>query len=149
MQEIRKIDFLFFFVILMQYCCQICLIELRKLKFDNIDFDIGIIVVYLNQVKLGNGRIVIIFDDFKKYFDRDFFEKYLGYYFIFGKGFYFYVEAFVGKGIMYRKYEFIFKKFKKEGEFDDIKGLSWYLWKDIGIIDMLDREDIFLLVVQD
>lgn len=149
MQEIRKTDPLLFLATLMQYCCQIRPTELRKLKFDNIDLDIGIIVVHPNQAKSGNGRIATIPDDFKKYFDRDFFEKYPGYYFIFGKGFHPHAEAPVGKGTMYRKHESILKKLKKEGELDDIKGLSWYSWKDTGITDMLDREDIPLLAVQD
>lgn len=145
--HLQKDDPTLFRALLFQYCCYLRPKEVRFLKFQDVNLSEGLVFITRTKGKTKRDRYMTIPDEFKPYFDREFFSRYPGHYYIFGEGLEPHATTPSGKSSLYRRHQRVLNRLKSAGKLGNIDGLQWYSWKDTGITDAL--EDLPILAVQD
>lgn len=146
-REAYETDYLLFLGIILQYCCYIRPVELRRLRKYNISINDKMVEVPGREAKSYEERFPAIPESFIKYFDHPFWKEIPYNYLIFGEGWQPHPAKSCSDNRMYKKHEKLLLNLQKREQLTNIVGLTWYSWKDTGISDAL--EQLPLVSVQD
>ena len=146
-RKIRQESPLLFNALLFEYCCFIRPSEIRHLKFEDIDLEMGVVRITQATGKTKMERHATIPDDFRGHFNKGWFRQFPFHWYVFGKAFRPHPNKTCGRNTMNKKHRTILEKLYAAKELSSIEGLQWYSWKDTGITDALS--DIPLIGVQD
>ncbi|MEL6356470.1 MAG: site-specific integrase, partial [Bacteroidota bacterium] len=144
---IREKDELLFYGLILQYCCHIRPVELRRLRRRHFDFENRFVEVPGREAKNHEERFPAIPDSFIGLFRKEFWDAIPRNYLVFGKDWQPNRSEPCNKARMYKKHKKALQHLAKCGELDSLEGLTWYSWKDTGISEAL--EQLPLIVVQD
>lgn len=122
--------------ILLQYYCFIRPIELRRLRFNMFDFREGVIRLNGQITKNGDNEIVTIPDVLRPWLLEFDFSQWNQTWLIFGEKVQPHPWKCCGHNTLNYRHKQILKKLQKKGLLADIKGLSFYSWKDTGAMDL-------------
>ena len=137
--HIEATDYWLFRGVLLQFFCYVRPVELTRLRFRDFDLGQGLLTVREEAHKKWRRVVKTIPTSILHYFRDGIFEKFPANYFVFGR---------VGDGNgqrmwpsttpiddqrMYKRHAKVLARLKEEGKLADIRGLTWYSWKDTGI----------------
>jgi len=137
--HIEATDYWLFRGVLLQFFCYVRPVELTRLRFRDFDLGKGLVTVREEAHKKWRRVVKTIPASVLHYFRDGVFEKFPANYFVFGR---------VGDGNaqrmwpsttaiddqrMYKRHAKVLARLKEEGKLADIRGLTWYSWKDTGI----------------
>lgn len=138
-QEAKIENYWLFRGILLQYYCYIRPVELSRLKFKDFDLAAGTISVLVHKGK-KRRRTATIPAAVLKYFRDGKFDQYAINYYVFGivekdKREFDFAPSYnpCSEDLLYKRHKKLLQRLKKEGKIKDIRGLTWYSWKDTGI----------------
>lgn len=126
--------------ILLQYHCFIRPIELRRLRFYMFDLETGTIHLSGKETKNKENAIITIPDTLIPYLKEFKFERWPAHWLIFGEGVRPHSDKACGHNTLNYRQSKIIRKFKKDGRLGDIKGLTFYSWKDTGALELFRRK---------
>lgn len=125
--------------ILLQYYCYIRPVELSRLKFKDFDLSAGTVSVLVHKGK-KRRRIATIPTAVMEYFKDGKFDKFATNYYVFGivekdKREFELWPSYTpcSEDLLYKRHKKLLERLKSEGKIKDIRGLTWYSWKDTGI----------------
>jgi len=147
--RIREESQLLFYALLLEYCCFMRPSEIMRLMREDIDLENGMVTIPSSKAKTKKTRYVTIPADFLHYFDPVFIDRIPMKFYVFGEGFKPGRPKPCNKNTMGKRHRRILLRMQKEGLLVDISGLHWYSWKDTGITDALEMDDMNILAVQD
>ena len=134
-KEIEKTDYWMFRGVLLQYFGYIRPVELARLKFKDFDLKKGVVEIQAWVAKKWKKRYATIPESVMHYFKDGIFDKQPSHYYIFGT-----VNHAImpsanpgGDNRMYQRHRQVLERLVAEKRLVDMKGLSWYSWKDTGI----------------
>lgn len=137
--HIEATDYWLFRGVLLQFFCYVRPVELTRLRFKDFDLGRGLVTVTEGNAKSWRRQVKTIPASVLHYFRDGIFERFPANYFVFGR---------VGDGNaqrmwpwtvpiddqrMYKRHAKVLARLKEEGKLADIRGLTWYSWKDTGI----------------
>lgn len=126
--------------ILLQYYCFIRPVEIRRLRFHMIDINLGLIKLTGNETKNRENAIVTIPDALVPFL-RDFkFERWDEQWLIFGEGGLPHPNKACSHDLLNSRHRSILLKLHKTGKLSNIKGLSFYSWKDTGALYLFEQK---------
>lgn len=122
--------------VLLQYHCFIRPIELRRLRFDMFDFEEGVIRLKGDITKNRNNDIVTIPDVLMPWLLEFDFSQWNQRWLIFGENVQPHPYKCCGHNTLNYRHGRILKNLQQKGLLSDIKGLTFYSWKDTGAMDL-------------
>jgi integrase len=138
--EIERTDYWLFRALLLQYYCYIRPVEITRLRFRDFDLTKGTVTVQEGDAKNWTESTRTIPTSVMHYFRDGKFDKYPGNFYVLGlkttkrgKSKVEPCTVQVDDDQMYRRHKKVLDRLKAEGVLGDIKGLTWYSWKDTGI----------------
>lgn len=136
-REVAVNDRLLFYGIILQYAFMVRPSELRRLRFQNVNVQPGLVYVGEDEEKTHREKYCTIPDQFKPFFEEKFWSDYPAHFLIFGAGWAPHPSKACGEREMNRRHRQILVDLKNRSIIKDISGLSWYSWKDTGITDVI------------
>lgn len=138
-QEAKK-DRWLMLAILLQYHCFIRPIELRRLRFNMIGLEEGVIRLPSAVTKNKENSIVTIPDVLLPYLRAFGLDQYPGTWLIFGEGGQPHKSKPCGHDLLSSRHKAIIDKLHQEGTLEDITGLAFYSWKDTGAMELFKQK---------
>lgn len=126
--------------ILFQYYCFIRPIELTRLRFGMISLKEGLIRMPAKITKNRENAIVTIPDAFQKILERFQLQRWDQSWLIFGKMGRPHPLQAVGLKTLGTQHRRFLRKLYDEGMLENIQGLSFYSWKDTGVLELFKRK---------
>lgn len=132
-------DYWMFRAIVLQFFCYVRPVELTRLRFRDFNFSTGTVTIQEEDAKQYRTTVRTIPRSVLQYFIDGQFEKYPANFFVFGRV----GDARRGhtgpstnqlhEGRLYKRHAAMLRRLKAAGKLGDIRGLSFYSWKDAGI----------------
>lgn len=126
--------------VLLQYHCFIRPIELRRLRFYMFDMSEGIINLTSDETKNRENNFVTIPDILLPHLVDMNFEKYNPSYVVFGTGGQPHPSKCCSHDALNSRHKTILKQLQKQRKLANIKGLSFYSWKDTGALALFKKK---------
>lgn len=126
--------------VLLQYHCFIRPIEMRRLRFHMFDLNEGVIRLTSKETKNKENAIVTIPDSLLPFLRKFNFGKWDQRWLLFGAGVQPHLDKTCGHNTMNWQHGRILKQLEKEGKLSDIKGLTFYSWKDTGALALFKNK---------
>lgn len=126
--------------ILLQYHCFIRPIELRRLQFHMIDLIEGTIRLTSDETKNRDNDIVTIPDDIAVLLRAYNFQQYRPTWLVFGEGGHPHPDKACGHGLYWERHRNALQLLHDKGKLLNIKGLSYYSWKDTGAMELFKKK---------
>lgn len=133
---IEKSDKWLMLGVLLQYHCFIRPIELRRLRFKMFDFNESVIRLKGDITKNGENEIVTIPDVLMAWLLKFDFSQWNQNWLIFGVGVQPHPHKCCGHNTLNYRHGQMLKKLQQKGMLVDLKGLTFYSWKDTGAMDL-------------
>lgn len=139
-KKVAKEDKWLLLGILLQYHCFIRPIELRRLRFHMIDLASGLIRLSAAETKNRQSDQVTIPDVLLPVLRAFKLDQWNKRWLVFGKQLQPHATKSCGRNSMNRRHRLVLEKLQEKGDLVDIKGLSFYSWKDTGAMDLFRKK---------
>lgn len=146
-QEAKK-DRWLMLAILLQYHCFIRPVELRRLRFNMIVMEEGVIRLPSAVTKNKENSIVTIPDVLMPYLQGFGLDAWPGTWLVFGYGGEPHRSKPCGHDLLSSRHKAVLEKLQREGVLEDITGLSFYSWKDTGALELFKQKVNMLEIMQ-
>lgn len=125
---------------LLQYHCFLRPIELRRLRFYMINLEEGTIRLTGAETKNRDNEIVTIPDDIAELLQAYNFQQYHPTWLVFGEGGHPHPDKPCGHGLYWERHRNALQLLHEKGKLLNIKGLSYYSWKDTGAMELFKKK---------